>query len=445
MVTMGEPVTRVDVVVVGSGPGGATVARQLACAGRRVVLLERGKDRRTSRLYGTYPGAMTYADRHALLFTRERMSVIRPLMLGGATSMYCGCAARPPGWLAGRYTIDLDPYVDETISELRVAPLPEELRGSASTRIAQAAGELGIPFEPTPKLVQPERSSRFDCGATCMLGCRCRAKWNAAEWVDEAVSAGCELREKARVSEVIVEDGVARGVRGRLGERPFEVRSETVVLAAGGIGTPLLLRRAGLDGAGRGIAMDTTTIVYGTARGRGNGTEPPMTYSWADEEARVMLSTLVDPWLLYPVINALAGLRYPLTWPRWGRTLGVMVKLRDELSGSVESERAITKPLTASDKRRLDGGIELSKRILAAAGADPFSVFVSPLRGTHPSATARIGDLLDRDLQTEIAGLYVCDASAFPEALGRPTVLTIIGLAKRLSEHLAPKVRRNPP
>jgi choline dehydrogenase-like flavoprotein len=123
----------------------------------------------------------------------------------------------------------------------------------------------------------------------------------------------------------------------------------------------------------------------------------------------------------------------------------VMVKLRDELSGSVESERAITKPLTASDKRRLDGGIELSKRILAAAGADPFSVFVSPLRGTHPSATARIGDLLDRDLQTEIAGLYVCDASAFPEALGRPTVLTIIGLAKRLSEHLAPKVRRNPP
>jgi choline dehydrogenase-like flavoprotein len=45
--------------------------------------------------------------------------------------------------------------------------------------------------------------------------------------------------------------------------------------------------------------------------------------------------------------------------------------------------------------------------------------------------------MLDTDLQTEIAGLYVCDASTFPEALARPTVLTIIGLAKRLSNHLA--------
>jgi choline dehydrogenase-like flavoprotein len=44
--------------------------------------------------------------------------------------------------------------------------------------------------------------------------------------------------------------------------------------------------------------------------------------------------------------------------------------------------------------------------------------------------------MLDQDLQTEIENLYVCDASAFPEALARPTVLTIIGLGKRLVEHL---------
>jgi choline dehydrogenase-like flavoprotein len=44
--------------------------------------------------------------------------------------------------------------------------------------------------------------------------------------------------------------------------------------------------------------------------------------------------------------------------------------------------------------------------------------------------------MLDENLQAEISGLYVCDASVFPEALARPTVLTIIGLAKRLSKHL---------
>ncbi|MCH8875093.1 hypothetical protein IH824_20415 [candidate division KSB1 bacterium] len=66
----------------------------------------------------------------------------------------------------------------------------------------------------------------------------------------------------------------------------------------------------------------------------------------------------------------------------------------------------------------------------------PETIFTTPLRGTHPSATVRIGHLLDLNLQTEIKGLYACDASTFPEALGQPTVLTIIGLAKRLAKHL---------
>jgi choline dehydrogenase-like flavoprotein len=44
--------------------------------------------------------------------------------------------------------------------------------------------------------------------------------------------------------------------------------------------------------------------------------------------------------------------------------------------------------------------------------------------------------MLDENLRTEVENLYVCDASCFPEALDRPTVLTIIGLGKRLGEHL---------
>jgi choline dehydrogenase-like flavoprotein len=50
--------------------------------------------------------------------------------------------------------------------------------------------------------------------------------------------------------------------------------------------------------------------------------------------------------------------------------------------------------------------------------------------------------MLDENLQTEVKNLYVCDASTFPEALDRPTVLTIIGLAKRLSDHLLNTVFR---
>ena len=91
-----------DVIVVGSGPGGATLARELARCGRRVLLLERGIDYRPASYYGTYLGALIYADRRSLLFTQEGLNIVRPLMVGGATSMYCGCAAPPPDWLAGR-------------------------------------------------------------------------------------------------------------------------------------------------------------------------------------------------------------------------------------------------------------------------------------------------------------------------------------------------------
>ena len=77
-----------------------------------------------------------------------------------------------------------------------------------------------------------------------------------------------------------------------------------------------------------------------------------------------------------------------------------------------------------------------ARRILIKAGADPDTIFMTPMRGTHPSGTVRIGHMLDRDLQTEVKNLYVCDASTFPEALDRPTVLTIIGLGKRLARHL---------
>ena len=150
-----------------------------------------------------------------------------------------------------------------------------------------------------------------------------------------------------------------------------------------------------------------------------------------------MLSTLMDPWLLYPIITSLKGLRYPFYWPRWNNILGVMIKLKDEVSGGVFPNGRISKPLTAGDRDRLRTAEEVCHKILIAAGARPDTIFMTPLRGTHPSGTVRIGTMLDENLQTEVQGLYVCDASVFPEALDRPTVLTIIGLAKRLAKRLA--------
>ncbi|MGB3714757.1 MAG: GMC family oxidoreductase N-terminal domain-containing protein [Candidatus Promineifilaceae bacterium] len=427
-----------DVVIVGSGPGGATLARELAhsSSGLGITLLERGRDWRTHPLYGTYPGAIFYSDRGYFLRSKEGLTIIRPLMVGGATSMYCGCSAMPGAWWREKYGIELNGIAEETAAELNIAPLPPELRGIASTRIAEAAAELGMAWEPQEKFLQPNRSKDFDCDAKCMLGCRCGAKWNASEYVDQAVVEGCDLWTGARVDKVMHGGGKVYGVKGRIGRKDFVIEASTVVVSAGGIGTPMILKNSGLEEAGRGMTMDTTSMVYGHAPYKGAGDDPPMTWSYADDELGAMFSTLIDPWLVYPIAMMSKGPAYMLTWRRWGRTLGVMIKLKDEISGGVSREGRISKGLTTADQKKQAQAQNIAKDILKRAGCEPETIFVTPLRGTHPSGTVRIDTMLSRDLETKIDRLYVCDASVFPEALGRPTVLTIISLAKRLAAHL---------
>jgi len=426
-----------DVAVVGSGPGGATVARQLARAGKKVVLLEMGRDHRNEFYYGTHLGAMIYSDNHGLLFTEEGLNIVRPIMTGGATNLFTASATRPPAWLKERYKVDIDDYVEETIDELSLQPLPDELLGEASKRIMEAGLSLGYKWEPLMKFMNPARAAKFDCSAACMLGCRCGAKWTANEYVDAAVAAGCELITQAKVDSLIIEDKQAVGVKGKINKRtPFEVRAQVVVLAAGGIGTPLIMQNSGFFDAGNGLAVDTTTMVYGVSKYKGNASEPPMTVAYTDDENGYMLSVLIDPWLYYPLIMFTKGIRYPLTWLNYPRTMAIMIKVKDEVSGGITVEGKISKPTTVQDRYRLNHASIVSRETLIKAGCDPDSIFVGPLRGTHPCATVKIGEMLDTNLQTEVKNLYICDASTFPEALDRPPVLTIIGLGKRLSDHL---------
>ncbi|MFH1538260.1 MAG: GMC family oxidoreductase N-terminal domain-containing protein, partial [bacterium] len=291
---MKERQWQADVAVVGSGPGGATVARELSRAGKRVVLLEMGRDWRRNPLYGTYTGCLLYTDKGGMLFSEEGLNIIRGILTGGSTNLYCGTASRPPEWLKKKYGVDTDECVDQTIEELRIRPLPAELMGKSSLRVLEAANELGLGWEPYPKFMDPDRCPHgFDCGADCMLGCRCKAKWTANEYLDQARVAGCTLVTRARVEEVIIEGGVAAGVRGRLGRRrPFSVRAGTVVLCAGGLGDPLILQRSGFPEAGRGLLMDPTIMVYGVHRGEGTSTAPPMAVGSYDDTHGFILSHL---------------------------------------------------------------------------------------------------------------------------------------------------------
>jgi len=119
------------------------------------------------------------------------------------------------------------------------------------------------------------------------------------------------------------------------------------------------------------------------------------------------------------------------------KTLSIMIKAKDGLSGHLTDRGGVRKPLTKSDKEKLMKGYLRASEILKNAGAK--NIFKSWYIAAHPGGTAKINDVVDSDLQTDYENLYVCDCSVIPEAWGLPPTLTLIGLGKRLAKHLSEK------
>jgi choline dehydrogenase-like flavoprotein len=63
-------------------------------------------------------------------------------------------------------------------------------------------------------------------------------------------------------------------------------------------------------------------------------------------------------------------------------------------------------------------------------------VYRSWYQAAHPGGTAKIGEIVDSNLKTEIDKLYVCDCSVVPEEWGLLPSLTLLALGKRLARHL---------
>ena len=114
--------------------------------------------------------------------------------------------------------------------------------------------------------------------------------------------------------------------------------------------------------------------------------------------------------------------------------LQIMVKAKDELSGSLTDSGGIRKVLDDNEKRKLSRGYERAKKILKNAGAK--GIFKTGYLAAHPGGTVKVGKLVDSNLKTAYDNLYVCDCSIIPEAWGLPPTSTIIGLGKRLAKYL---------
>jgi len=429
-----EKSSEYDAIVVGSGPGGSTVARELSRAGKKVLILERGKD---DQKLGSYRTALRVLDMGC---SKEGLPMLRASTTGGASVFYSASVAEPPPWLAPKYGIDLSPWLDEIRKETWAAVLPENLIGAASLRVMETANGLGYDWEPNAKFLDQKKFINGRCcGANEHLGCKCGAKWTAREYLKDAVAAGTTLLIETECEEVIVENGKAVGVRAKTGGgQSREFRAPLVILSAGGLSTPLLLQRAGIDKAGEGCFMDPTVIVYGEAAFEGTWADPPVSVvSWEFYESDgIRLGTIIEP-RLNVALNFLKKSPGKLGMAlNYKRLVGVLVKVKDDLSGRVYPDGSVSKQLNENDHGRLNKGIKIGTEILRALDIPANKIITGEIKGAHPSGTCRIEHILSKDLETEIKNLYACDASVFPEALDRPTVMTIIGFGKRLAHHL---------
>jgi choline dehydrogenase-like flavoprotein len=425
-----------DAIVVGSGPGGAATARELVRRGARVLLLERGGDAPLAGTLGQMAGMAAVPGRGAFLH-RDASLLVRALTLGGTSTVNFATAAPPPAAMFAAHGIDLEPALAELRAELPMAPLPDRLVGPMARRIHGAARALGLPWRKLDKMIRPQ-SCRAGCWR-CVYGCPTGAKWTARDLVDEARRHGLAVMSGARVERVLLQGGRACGVEASVDGAAQRFLAPVVVLAAGGIGSPRLLRASGLMQGAAPFFSDPVVAVMGSVDledgEEPGGAEVPMAAGASWHADGIALADLTLPRPMYQAFAAQAG-RVDRLFAH-GRTLSIMVKIRDAIGGGI-GPRWVDKTLTDGDRARFCHGTEIARAVLKEAGAR--HLFSSHHFAAHPGGSARIGDVVDADLRTAAPGLYVCDASVIPEPWGLPPTLTLLCLGKRLGAHLAAQV-----
>jgi choline dehydrogenase-like flavoprotein len=489
----------VDVVIVGSGAGGAVLARELARDGRSVLVVEEG-GHYTPEEYG----AMTPSHSFRRLSREAGMSVAlgvgdTPLIsllagkcVGGSSVLTGGVCFRIPeevlhAW-SGELGLDrmtpegLDPYFTEVEKIAHVEEVPASMRSRATELFVEGADKLGIPMKSMKRNTKGCRGA-----ARCNFGCPHGAKMSVdVSFLPDATAHGATILADALVDRIDITGGRARGVRGRFldaitGEPRvrFEVRAKVVVVACGSMHTPLLLRKSGLDSVhvGRHLTLHPAVRIGALFDEAVEG--------WDGALQSVYTDALLPEgiWLngVYSAVNVLAA-----AFPGIGREHRRLVKnipnlaffggmVHDEAGGQVRRwlsrEPLVLYRMNARDKARLLKTIHVLGEIAFAAGAREVLV---PVFGSgtikkrkdldfllenkipatrvecmafHPLGSARMatrpeGGVVKPTGETwAVENLFVCDGSILPTSIGVNSQLPIMSVAMMLARGLVSDFR----
>ena len=423
-----------DFIVVGSGPGGATVAKELSQRNKKVLILEWGDNAPLIGSFWQAARTLLFPGR-SMLFTPQMLGLVRGITTGGSSIYYYATSFPVPFEMLKSYGIDIIDEVKELREELPVAPLKDEMVGPMSERLMDSAQDLGYSWKKLDKFMYQDKwKPEYKFGH---YGDPHRVKWSARMYIEDAVANGANLINRAKVKKILFDGNKAVGVEFTKGQKKYKAFAPTIIISAGGIGTPVILRASGIKRAGYNYFFDPLIGVRGTVKDINVPTsEIPMTAGVHMEDEGYMMTDMAHPFATTAMFAA-GVFRYNKMFSR-PNTLQIMVKAKDELGGKLTDTGGVRKILDKSEKQKLWRGYERAKEILKNAGAK--NIFKTPYLAAHPGGTVKIGELVDSNLMTQYDNLFVCDCSVMPEAWGLPPTTTIIGLGKRLAKHLAKEI-----
>jgi choline dehydrogenase-like flavoprotein len=486
-----------DVVIVGSGAGGAVAATVLAEAGLDVIVLEAGHYLdRTSYPEDPLEALESLYRDNGLTIAEGRPAIPVPIgrAVGGTTVINSGTCFRAPehvlrSWqeeLGIEWATQLDPEYAEAEEMLHVAPVDVERMGRNGQLVMEGAAAIGASGGPIAR-----NAGRCVSCSSCPSGCRLDAKRAMhVSYLPRAVAAGARVRAGVEVGELIREDGRVAGVRGRIARSPspdgvgpgrterrgeeFTVRSRATVLAGGAVGTPEILLRNGLGGreVGRNLRIHPAAWIGGLFGEEVRGWDGVMQSYYVDEwhEMGLLMEATFTPLAFGAQWLPGTGREHAERILSYDRLGSNGVHLSDASSGRVriagDGSTRVTYKLTRDDGRKLLFGIARAAEIFFAAGATEvysqirgmpvirrgrvadFEAVDPPpgalrLEAFHPMGTARMA--ADPELGVTgtdgavhgTEGLYVADASLMPTSLGVNPMMTVSAMSAHVARGLA--------
>ncbi|GAA3600714.1 GMC family oxidoreductase [Kribbella ginsengisoli] len=497
-------VETVDVVVIGSGFGGAIPAYHCAAAGARVVILERGPRLNTSQF--AQDMAIGSYTRTIDTIIGDGITVLAGNCVGGSSVVYFAASLRAPSfvfdrhggqgqrlWPAAISRAALDPWYDRVEAALPVAQQAWTDVSYAGGVFAAACARAGRTCNPVPVAVDLERCTNCNW---MLSGCVFDAKRSLLHnYLPAAEAAGAQIRPLHEVQ--MISPALTPNFRYRVTALRYDtdglvaatecMEAKVVVLAAGAVGTPIILQRSAVllgsmpravgryfSGNGDRVSVAVmnddrvrNVLRLSTSAGSGYDAFPvgkaitAMTFDRLDgsrpEFERFALQQIYFP----PMTNLLGAA--PGWWgpskkqmrQRWRSWLTILAMTEDENEGSfglpppVGSFTRIAPALALgsmsyrpSPDTRLgwalaDAELKAVMERDGLATVTPWHEEAGGVVTAHPLGSCRIGDDPETsalDSRHELRGhpgLFVTDAAAVPTTLCVNPSLTVAALAER--------------